>query len=189
MSYFNNISIPNIRLPQIAFREAPAAKTFGNPISLDGWALKVESWTKGAVPTESLKTEIDVGELDSLKTWDQIPGLEDVSGVGVYTTEFEWSASNGDGAYLDMGRIKDAFGLKVNGETVTVNQLDPCADISAYLKDGSNTVEITVATSLLNALLAENRDVLNDDGRVLDDRDRSSYGLFGEVSLIPYAIG
>ena len=168
-------------------KEAPAAKTFAAPVTLNGWTLEVESWTKGDQPTESQKTSISVGELERMETWDKIPGLEDASGIGVYTTSFEWGADNGDGAYLDMGRIKDAFGLKVNGETVTVNQIDPCPDISACLKDGENTVEITIATSLLNALLAENRDVLNDAGRVLDDRDRSSYGLFEDVSLIPYA--
>ena len=182
----NDVRIFALSRQTLTKQETPAAKTLGDPVALNGWTLEVESWTKGDVPTASRKTAIPVGELDVLETWDRIPGLEDVSGIGVYTAEFVWESEGADGAYLDLGRIKDAFGLKINGETVTVNQIAPVVDISDYLKDGDNTVEITVATSLLNALLAENRDIVNDDGRVLDDRDRSAYGLSGEIVMIPY---
>ena len=35
------------------------------------------------------KEKIDVGQLDKLVTWNQIEGLENVSGIGEYTAVFK----------------------------------------------------------------------------------------------------
>ena len=51
------------------------------------------------------------------------------------------------------------------------------------MKKGENKIKVTVATSLLNAVLEENKNILNDDGRVLDDRHPSAYGLEGEIVI------
>lgn len=56
-------------------------------------------------------------------------------------------------------------------------------DVTEYLVKGKNKIKITVATSLLNTILLENKNILNGDGRVLDDRHNSSYGLKDEVYI------
>lgn len=57
------------------------------------------------------------------------------------------------------------------------------ADVSALVKPGENKIEVTVASSLLNAVLENNKGILNDDGRVLDDRSPSGYGLTEQVTI------
>lgn len=157
-------------------------KTYDNPTTLTNWNLKVESWTEGDTPVESKKTEIDAGTLDELKSWDQIDALKDVSGIGTYTTTFEYKPGDNKGAVLDLGKTKDAFGLKVNGKEITVNQVDPVVDITEYLVDGTNTVEVTDATSLLNALLVSSSRA--DEER----RSRTDYGLTQPVTLTTYTV-
>ena len=71
----------------------------------------------------------------------------------------------------------------INDKKVIVDQVSGIADISNYLKKGENKIKVTVATSLLNAVLEENKNILNDDGRVLDDRHPSAYGLEGEIVI------
>ncbi|MBR2812773.1 MAG: hypothetical protein IKD69_15470, partial [Solobacterium sp.] len=76
-----------------------------------------------------------------------------------------------------------AYGVRINGQDVIVDQVSGDAEIGSLLKNGENTIEITVATSLLNALLKNNENILNDEGRVLDDRTPAGYGLFETVTI------
>ena len=69
-----------------------------------------------------------------------------------------------------------------------MDQASGNADVSELVKPGDNTLEVTVASSLLNAVLENNKEILNDDGRVLDDRDPSAYGLTDTVSIDGNAI-
>lgn len=154
-------------------------------IKIDHWNLNIESWTKGKTVLDTNKEKIDVGQLDKLVTWNQIEGLENVSGIGEYTAVFKTNDEyeKGQKAYIHLGRIKDAYGLMINDKKVIVDQVSGIADISNYLKKGENKIKVTVATSLLNAVLEENKNILNDDGRVLDDRHPSAYGLEGEIVI------
>lgn len=154
-------------------------------IKINDWGLTVESWTKGDTVLDMKKTNINVGKLDKLVTWDKIEGLKNVSGIGEYKATFEMSNEYklGEKAYIHTGKIKDAFGVTINGENVIVNQISGVGDISEYLVKGINEIKITVATSMLNAILEENKNILNEDGRVLDDRHNSLYGLTEEVEI------
>lgn len=154
-------------------------------IKIQNWNLTVESWTKGKTVLDTNKERINVGSLDKLVSWNQIDGLENVSGIGEYTAEFEMNKDykKGQKAYIHLGKVNDAYGLIINDKKVTVDQVSGTADVSKYLQKGKNTIKITVATSLLNAVLNENKDILNDDGRVLDDRHPSEYGLKDEIVI------
>ncbi|MEI5676084.1 MULTISPECIES: glycosyl hydrolase [unclassified Nocardioides] len=100
------------------------------------WDLTVESWRPSTtandlVRTESLaglttrnyktstvKTPITV-ELDTLKTWDQIPEVgQAVSGTGHYESTFDWDAKAASGAYLDLGKIEESMEVTINGRKV-----------------------------------------------------------------------
>lgn len=166
--------------------EAKSATPMEGSVELSGWSLSVESWTPGATVLDTEKTAIDLGAIDALKPWNELDEkLEHVSGVGTYTATFEMTASfaEGQAAWLHMGHVKDAYGVKVNGTEVTVDQTSGNADVSALVKPGENRIEVTVASSLLNAVLENNKDIKNDDGRVLDDRSPSGYGLTERVTI------
>ena len=57
-----------------------------------------------------------------------------------------------------MGHVKDAYGVKINGADFMVDQASGDANISALVKPGENQIEVTVANSLLNAVLKNNRE-------------------------------
>lgn len=124
-----------------------------------------------------------MGALDTLDTWNELEGLENASGVGTYTTTFELADgySEGQRVYIHLGHVKDAYGLTINGSQVAIDQASGTAEITDYVHEGENEVEIRVATSMLNAILKSNEGILNDDGRVLDDRAPSAYGLTDTV--------
>lgn len=164
---------------------AEGAEPMAGEVELDGWDLSVASWVEGETVLDIVQETIAVGTLDDLVTWDRIAGLEGVSGVGTYTATFELPEGyrQGQGAYVHMGHVRDAFGIRVNGQDVVVNQASGDADITDVLVEGENTIEVRVATSMLNAVLESNSDILNDDGRVLDDRSPSAYGLAETVTI------
>lgn len=181
----NDTNIVILSKEDISNTKKESTETISKDISLGNWNLTVESWTKGETVLDTQKTKIEVGTLDTLKTWDQIEGLENVSGVGEYTTTFETNEDYQEGqiAYIHMGQVKDAYNVEINGKSVVVDQASGIADISEYLIKGKNEIKVTVATSLLNAILEENKEILNDEGRVLDDRHNSSYGLSQEIYI------
>lgn len=194
-------------------------------IELTGWDLSVEDWTEGGLERRSetrnttiydaetdtykavvLTTEevrpvssknIINTKLDRLTTWDNIPEIgKDVSGVGYYTTVFDWDASKASGAYLDLGTFIQSAVVEVNGKkTDPVDAINPVIDISALLKDGKNTLKITVTSTLANRMLAMGR--LSEGRNTYDGVDKlvgfngyrctyQSYGL-SSVTLIPFA--
>ncbi len=166
--------------------EAPEEKAaMSGTIEIKDFNLTVESWTEGKTVLDTKKTVIEEGSISTLETWDELDeSLKDVSGVGTYKAVFDAGEyKEGETAYLHLGQVKDAYGVKINGKDVIVDQVSGNADITDYLKEGENEIEITVATSLLNAILKNNSDILNEDGRVLDDRSPASYGLFNPITI------
>ena len=107
------------------------------PYDITDWDLTVSSWrpseesgdlvrteTIDGVTTENRKTSTDVtkidAELDTLKTWDEIPEVgKAVSGTGRYEATFDWNADAASGAYLDLGdSFEGSMEVWVNGEKV-----------------------------------------------------------------------
>ncbi|HEX2313881.1 MAG TPA: glycosyl hydrolase [Thermomonospora sp.] len=151
------------------------------PIDLGSWTLDVEDWRPGPSPTETV-TETHRVTLDALKPWTEIPGLEDVSGIGRYRTTVtlgrDWSRRHG--AYLHLGEVTDTCRVTVNGRRLpAVDQLNPVVDAGPYLRAGANTIEVEVATTLNNRLRVS-------DPGVYGNASRQRYGLMGPVRLVPY---
>ena len=165
----------------IAFRpgrrgEAPTTGAALAPIPLDAWQLDVESYLPGPTPTETLIHRHRVS-LDALAPWSAIPGLEDVSGVGRYTTVVDLDTTT---AHLDLGEVFDTAQVTVNGRRLPpVNLLNPVVDLSGHLRRGRNTIQVEVATTLFNRLRVAQPAVYSGN--------RQNYGLLGPVRLIPYA--
>ncbi|MFG1815381.1 glycosyl hydrolase [Kribbella sp. NPDC049174] len=144
------------------------------PIPLESWQLDVESYLPGPTPTETIIHRHRVS-LDALAPWSAIPGLEDVSGVGRYTTAVDLDTTT---ARLDLGEVFDTAQVTVNGHRLPpVNLLNPVVDLTGHLRRGRNTIQVEVATTLLNRLRVTQPTVYSGP--------RQNYGLLGPVHLIP----
>lgn len=147
------------------------------PITLSGWRLRVEDRRPGATQTETVTVAHDL-TLDALVAWPQIPELQDVSGIGHYSTTVR--LDGGHGAYLDLGEVFDTARVTVNGHRLPpVDQVHPVTDVGPYLRPGVNTIEVEVATTLNNRLRVA-------EPAVYGIASRQNYGLIGPVRLIPY---
>jgi len=166
-------------------RSVPAA------LNLTGtkWHLTVEDWqpansypnTFGPAAAETRKTKTEL-ELNGLKAWPDVAEIRNSSGIGTYTCSFElpsgWSADNG--AVLSLGEVFDTFTVTINDQPVSIDQIGAAGDIGPYLKAGSNTLAVRVATTLNNRLASIDEEVKN---RGL----MQPYGLIGPVTVTPYA--
>ncbi|MFC8103399.1 glycosyl hydrolase [Streptomyces sp. NPDC057363] len=151
------------------------------PMPLTRWTLTAEDWTPGADASSTTKTR-RVVELDGLRPWPEIPELTDASGVGRYRTTVKLGAAwtGGHGALLELGEVYDTYRVTVNGRTLPpADQLTTVVDVGPHLRRGTNSIEVEVATSLLNRLRVSNAPVFG----VAKKQD---YGLVGPVRLVPY---
>jgi len=146
---------------------------------LTSWSLEVEDWQPGATPSTTRKV-VTTRQLPALVPWLEVPGLEDVSGIGRYTTTITWEGTKGSGAYLDLGSVLGSHRVLVNGAQVPgTNPLDTVVDLGDALRRGRNTVVVEVASTLLNRLRTA-------QAVVFGPSPRQKYGLIGPVVLQPY---
>jgi hypothetical protein len=156
-------------------RTVQSAITVPAAQSLTQWNLDVDDWMPGATATETAHVPHTLA-LDGLKAWSAIPELQDASGIGTYTTTFNW---DGGGALLDLGEVFDTYRVTINGRQLPAqDQLDTVVDAGPYLVKGANTLKVEVATTLNNRLRAT--DV------AFKNNVRQNYGLIGPVKLVPY---
>lgn len=138
---------------------APAALPSSptSSLTLGPWNLTVESWTApdnlydidgGAKKLNTTHT------LPSILPWSSIsPELVNVSGIGYYSTYFNWSKESSH-ALLDLGHIQHTARVSINdAQLPALDVTNAVADISAYLQLGQNHLSITVATPLGNSLI------------------------------------
>ena len=131
-------------------------RSVADSFELSSWNLVAELWEApedfNDAATVASKRNITL-DVDTLASWLDIPELTNASGVGYYTTNFTWPPSRGDsdGAYISLAPINHALMLRVNGERVPpLNHARPVADISEYLVEGVNVIEVTVPTMMWN---------------------------------------
>jgi len=175
----------------------------GSPVTLTNWDLTVEHWD----PPSNL-LDIEGGSVKHNTThklphpvsWQEISGLQNVSGRGYYSSSFAWppcrSRSNGavvSGAVIDFGFIAHTLRVSVNGHTLPpLDVTAPKADISEWLVRGVNTVEAVVGTPLGNAVRPV-WDQLQTSGTKANDKVAGGgppavgeYGLLADVVVTPY---
>ncbi|WP_435771472.1 glycosyl hydrolase [Nocardioides sp. SYSU DS0651] len=155
------------------------------PLVPPSWTLELEDW-KPADPSDpkDLRTakEVHTAELGTPQAWSRVSGFEDVSGIGRYRTVVDlgkdWTED--DGAYLELGEVNDTFRVRVNGELLPpCDPVDARVDLGRRLRPGANTIEVEVASTLLNRLRVVTPEVYGVAAR-------QSYGLAGPVRLVPY---
>jgi hypothetical protein len=176
------------------------------PITISNWTLIAEHWDPpsdlfdiegGSVKHNTTHT------LPNLISWQQISGLQNVSGRGYYSASFQWppmessgmNSGSPDGAIVDFGFIVHTLRVSINGHLlppldVTVAK----TDISHLLVNGTNKVEAVVATPLGN-ILRTIWDQLQTSGESAADPSGggpappvANYGLLQDVIVTPYQI-
>ena len=147
---------------------------------LGSWELEVEAWTPSGRARHQLA-------LDELKDWREVDEIADEVGVGTYRTSVTLDAGWDEdvaGVWLDLGEVEDSIQVSVNGQAVSGDcvALRPL-DVTAYLRTGENEIEIELATTLGNRLIAFARDGHEGYAR-LSGRSQQTCGLRGPVELI-----
>lgn len=95
---------------------------------------------------------------DTLMFWNkhQNPGVKYFSGIATYENEIEMPATFNHAktdVIIDLGQVKEVARVYVNGKEVAVTWHHPHqADISGFLKPGTNALKITVANTWHNRL-------------------------------------
>ncbi|KAL0566998.1 hypothetical protein V5O48_014995 [Marasmius crinis-equi] len=150
----------------------------GEPVrELTSWQLNITAWTPPA----------DLTQVDSVL----VPHPPNTSGVGAYVTTFEWAheVNSSVGLQLDLGSVVHTLKAWLNGvELHTADPTRPVVDISNIVKEGTNTIRVDVASTLLNAILGTPG--VQSLGRFMTGtplQPPAHYGLVSPVRLIPYA--
>lgn len=172
------------------------------PFTLGNWTLTIESWTAPSNLSDiegTVKTNTTY-QIPSLLSWRSlnVANLTTVSGRGYYKTQFSWQNSSSDptspsGAVIDLGYIIHTAVLYVNQKKAPPLDINMAkADITQYLVDGVNEIEIVVSTPYGNALYPH-WDNLRSVGQgppptffgqpTIVVRD---YGLVHDVRILPY---
>ena len=109
---------------------------------------------------------------------------ETVSGAGTYSTTFTLDKEMLDNSRRILFRADSFCGgtaaLWINGTQVPVNMDRSSADLTGYVQEGENTLEVRVSTSLRNKML----DVGYEQGWNILTPEVADYGMTGEARRI-----
>lgn len=131
---------------------------------LSEWELIAEHWEAPSNVSSSLQPTVKFNTthfLPSLRPWTEIPALVNASGVGYYTSNFTWPSSNTSdttstqsiGAHISFANVTHSLRVQVNGNDLgPLDLTHATADISSYLRPGTNTVTAIVPTTWWNYL-------------------------------------
>jgi hypothetical protein len=174
-----------------------------NPITLTNWNLTVEHWDP---PSDLLNIEDGAAKhntthiLPHLVSWQQVSGLQNVSGRGFYSTSFQWPSSptslpqnSSSGAIIDFGPVVHSLSVQLNGHALpALDVTSATADISQWLVEGENTVLAEVATPLGNVLATIWHQLMTSGAGPSSTEDgvpppvTANYGLIKDVTVQPY---
>jgi hypothetical protein len=155
-------------------------------VELASWDLVVDDWRPPAADQPASSFDHVEWSFSGvvLRSWNEIPELADVSGIGRYTSTVElppdWAGV--ESAYLRLGTVHGEFRVRVNDQPVgVVNPLTASVDVGPLLRPGANRVEVLVATNLINRVRATRQ--------IFAHVPPQPYGLLGPVTLTPSAWG
>src|SRR4051794_1395788 len=173
---FSDGSSQDVALPG----DVPAAR------DVSDWSLHVdESGPEGTTPREL--------PVAALGDWRTKPGLNNASGTGTYTATVNLPASwtGADrGARLQLGRVEGAALASVNGRPVSPElSARRALDVTPFLHAGANTLDVVLTTTLKNKAVSVMPLTVQSRPGVGATPGTQAYGLFGPVSLVPYARG
>lgn len=169
--------------------------------SLTSWDLTLEHW----LPQDDLyDLEPDAKKVNStiaidassLKSWSDL-GYPDVSGIGYYTTTFQWNPKRPGGVQLVVPPIPHGIVGTLNGKALpTFDITNPIVEMTSQLKIGTNSLVLKVSSTLMNSLSSywdrletvgkspsHDYDYYTDKGL-----GRQLNGIIGDVRVVPYQL-
>lgn len=177
----------------------PPGERVAKSFSLGNWSLTAEHWASPANLSDASRIAYKFNtthHLDALVPWTQIPSLTNASGLGYYSTGFDWPPHTGsaDGAYILLPKVLHTLRVKVNGHQIPPPDYNaPKLDIGSYLQKGRNEVVIEVPTVMWNCIRSIFGRIvmagypplisLTDPGHLPEPVDT---GLSGTVQVVPY---
>ncbi|KAI1843421.1 hypothetical protein JX265_013303 [Neoarthrinium moseri] len=159
--------------------------------ALGPWDLVVEAYGPSANndTLEGVVTTINVGTLEDLRPWTKIAGIQNASGIGTYSSRFRLSKDSKEAVIISFGPVLNTLRAWVNGKQVPpIDPANPVVDISKFVVDGDNSIEVAVTTTLFNAVKA-NVDRIFSIGygpqspTYYTGEDWQDFGLIGPVEL------
>jgi hypothetical protein len=169
------------------------------PFELKSWTLTVVHWD----PPSDLSNIDPVAvkhntthKLDGLTSWQNIDGLQQVSGQGYYQSSFDWEAHESSGAIISFGFIVHTVRVTLNGHTIPPLDIsNPTADITKYLVKGTNQIEVVVSTTMANGMAPVWDDLRVSGGppsglfgAPTKPSGTDNYGLLNPVVVTPYRV-
>ncbi len=143
------------------------------------WSLSVEAFTPAGRRTITIPT---LSGTFPLWDWRDRPEIAGESGVGTYAGTVSVPAAwlgAGRGVQINLGRVDGTTELSINGHRVGAQIVpDVTWDITPYVQEGANRIEVVVRTTMRNAVTTYNRTSTRTD----------PYGLRGPVRVEPYAV-
>lgn len=171
---------------------------------LNEWNLTAEHWE---APNDLYDSEYIVRYntthyLNKPTSWSEIKALANTSGVGYYTTTFQWppngpySRTTSLGAYISFSRVVDAIKVIVNGHQLAAMDItNAMADVGTHLKVGQNNITVIVPTTMWNYVRTVLDELVTAGSKPLPVtlqqlgvplEPRSEAGLIGSALIIPY---
>lgn len=173
-------------------------------IILQNWTLIVEAWEppRNFSHIETLAVRSNKSySLPQLEPWETIHGLSQTSGLGYYSTSFDWNHIASIGAIIDFGQIQHTLRASINGHRLSpLDYTSARLDITGYLVQGINLVETVVATTLANVLKPLVAELQTAGGGVslgniiftglpgTSDIESAQSGMVSIVKVVPYCM-
>ncbi|KLU82943.1 hypothetical protein MAPG_02010 [Magnaporthiopsis poae ATCC 64411] len=153
-------------IPALAQATNSNATTTLPAIEVGPWNLTLQSWVPGpdVSKSESVKQTLDLGRQDVLVPWSEMPAMQNVSGVGIYTATFERPGGGEEDdaiTVIEFGPVLNTLRAWINGRQLPAVDVfgggaSP-VDISQYLLApgrGPNSIRVEVTSTLFNAVKA-----------------------------------
>lgn len=175
-------------------------------MELEGWSLVVDSYEPGekiSRTEENLQTGItttevayttshvkkDAGILEELTSWKELENIgEQVSGVGTYTLTFElpveWIHNSSRIEFQAESFEGGTAAIWINGEKVPVNMDRRTSDVTDFVKEGENTIQVRVTSSLRNVMIEQGYE----SGWIFGTPQPDDYGMTGQTKLRRYLV-
>jgi hypothetical protein len=132
-----------------------SGKKIEKTVALDGPVSLNAGWTV----TFPVKGNTVTKTLDTLSSWSDNAdeAVKYFSGTATYRNTFRSLARKpGERVFLDLGQIEVVAEVKLNGKDIgTFWQTSGKPDVTDYLKDGENTIEIAVTNLWVNRLIGD----------------------------------
>lgn len=173
-------------------------KSVPPPFTIQQWNLTVEHW---APPDDLYDLSVYAKRFNTthllttpLRSWTNITGLNETAGLGFYRSKLQWTSpglGREVGAFIQLGPVVNTARLYVNGHLVPALDLtNPKADVTSYLKEGSNDILILTSTAYWNGIIPVKNQLLTSGANYLKTYQVPGIpiqeGLVGDVTVIPF---